>query len=129
MVVISMPDESTPHTEETPPVQMGTSEITCDCGWGCDSEDDTALLEMSQLDCEAELHLSGYGQGPPPVYMSSRMLSYLVEYPLADKLRKLSLKRQVVYPRVSLGQSKIVWGDRAAFSNPWVETTGTGRGY
>ena len=38
--------------------------------------------------CEAELHMAGLGQGPPLVFMSSRMLSYLVEYLLADKFVK-----------------------------------------
>ena len=69
------------------------------------------------MDCEAELHMAGRGQGLPLVFMSSRMLSYLVEYPLLDQFQRLSIKK--IYPREDSESSPdIMWGDRAAFSNP-----------
>ena len=122
-----MPAQSPPQPEETPMSQEETAGIaTCDCGWGCelgcDSEDDAALLEMAMQDCEAELHMAGLGQGPPLVFMSSRILSYLVEYLLADKFKRLSIKK--IYPKEDLEQNDIVWGDRAAFSNPWEGSSG-----
>ena len=46
-----------------------------------DSEDDAALLECVQLDREAENLLDEMGEGAPPIFMSSTMLSYIINFP------------------------------------------------
>ena len=51
-----------------------------------DSEEDAALLECVQLDLEAEDLLNKMGKGAPPIFMTNTMLSYIVNYPLADRL-------------------------------------------
>ena len=54
--------------------------------------------------------------------MTSRMLSYLINFPLADKLWRLSLSFKKIFPRENPEFSPdIEWGDRAAFSNPWEQ--------
>ena len=54
--------------EEIPTPNEEPAAITTGDGWGCetecDSEDEAALLECAMMDCEAELHMSGRGQGP-----------------------------------------------------------------
>ena len=58
----------------------------------------------------------------PPVYMLSQMLSHLANFPLADRLWKLSLTVKKIFPREDPEFSPdIEWGDRAAFSNPWEQ--------
>ena len=98
---------------------------TTSCGWtgevDFESEDEAALLECAQLDCEAELHLTGMGEGATPVFMSGAMLSYLTNFPLADRLRRLKLSVKRIFTIDDLEFSPdINWGDRA-FSNPWVQ--------
>ena len=53
-----------------------------------DSEEDQALLECVQLDLEAEDLFNKMGRGAPLVFMTNTMLSYIVNYPLAEKIKK-----------------------------------------
>ena len=86
-----------------------------------DSEDDAALLKCVELDNEAELLLDRMGEGTKPVFMSSTMLSYLINFPLADKLRKLKLSVKKIFTIEDQENSPdINWGDWM-FNNPWVQ--------
>ena len=53
--------------------------------------------------------------------MSSAMLSYLTNFPLADRLRRLKLSVKRIFTRGDPEFSPdISWGDRV-FNNPWVQ--------
>ena len=53
--------------------------------------------------------------------MSGAMLSYLTNFPLADRLRRLKLSVKRIFTKDDPEFSpKINWGDRV-FSNPWVQ--------
>merc|ERR1712240_667569 len=79
--------EQESSTVAEPPAENNTSDGEVDF----DSEDDAALLECVQLDLEAEDLLHKMGKGAPPIFMTSAMLSYIVNYPLADRLKKIKL--------------------------------------
>ena len=119
---------STPvRRQEQESSMMATPLVVSDtpCGWtgevDFESEDEATLLECVQLDCEAELLLTGMGGGATPLYVSSSMLSYLTNFPLADRLRRLKLSVKRIF---TTGEPEfspdINWGDWV-FNNPWVQ--------
>ena len=103
-----------------PPVENTTSygEVR---GVDFDSEDDAALLKCVELDNEAELLLDRIGEGTKSVFMSSTMISYLINFPLADKLRKLKLSVKKIFTIEDQENSPdINWGGWM-FKNPWMQ--------
>ena len=93
-----------------------------------DSEDNAALLECVQLDQEAEDLLNKMGEGAPSIFMTSTMLSYIVNFPLADRLKKIKLSVKRIFTLNDNGFSEdINWGDRT-FSNPWLQEQQCRRG-
>ena len=93
-----------------------------------DSEEDQALLECVQLDLEAEDLFNRMGRGAPPVFMTNTMLSYIVNYPLADRIKKMRVSVKRLFTLKDNGFSEdINWGDRI-FSNPWLQEPQCRRG-
>merc|ERR1712240_115983 len=85
-----------------------------------DSEDDADLLKCAESDNGMESLLENIGKNAKSVFMSSNMISYIINFPLADKLAKLNLSVKKIFssegedpPRINLGD----W----MFSNPWLQ--------
>ena len=62
-----------------------------------DSEEDAALLKCVELDNEAESLLEKMGGGSKPIFMSRTMISYLINFPLAERMRRLKLSVKKIF--------------------------------
>ena len=62
-----------------------------------DSEEDAALLNCVELDNEAESLLDKMERDAKSVFMSSTMISYIINFPLADRMRKLNLSTKKIF--------------------------------
>ena len=61
-----------------------------------DSEEDDALLKCAEPDNEAESLLDKM-TGTKSIFMSSTMISYIINFPLANKLQKLNLSVKKIF--------------------------------
>merc|ERR1711873_198759 len=84
------------------------------------SEDDADLLKCAESDNGAESLLENIGEDTKSVFMSSNMISYIINFPLADKLAKLSLSVKKIFSIEGEDTPRINWGDWM-FSNPWLQ--------
>merc|ERR1711873_368955 len=84
------------------------------------SEDDADLLKCAESDNGAESLLEKIGRDTKPVFMSSNMISYIINFPLADKMAKLSLSVKKIFSIEGEDPLIINWGDWM-FSNPWSQ--------
>merc|ERR1711867_249491 len=83
-----------------------------------DSDEDQALIDCVNLDCEAERIFNRVGNSTS-VYVTTSMWSHIINYPLSRMLRnmRISVKRLfTLQDRDDPGE--IFWGDQL-FSNPW----------
>ena len=83
------------------------------------SEDDADLLKCAESDNGAESLLEKIGGDTKSVFMSSKMISYIINFPLADKMVKLSLSVKKILTIEVENPPTINWGDWM-FSNPWL---------
>ena len=68
------------------------------------------------------------GEGAPPIYVTSTMLSYIVNFPLADRLNKIKLSMKRLFTlNDTVFSEDINWGD-GIFSNPWLQKPQCRRG-
>ena len=73
------------------------------------SEEDDALLKCAESDNEAESLLENMTCAKS-VFMSSTMISYIINFPLADKLQKLNLSVKKIFTIEEENLSNINWG-------------------
>merc|ERR1712243_458817 len=81
------------------------------------SEDDDVLLKCAESNEGMESILENMGKS---VFMSSNMISYIINFPLSDKLAKLSLSVKKIFSIEGEDPPAINWGDWI-FSNPWSQ--------
>lgn len=121
--------ENPPIRNLTPELESSTAVVPpSDVEVDFNSEDDAALLECVQLDREADDLLNKMGEGAPPIYVTSSMLSFIVNFPLADRLNKIKLSTKKLFTLSDTILSEdIDWGDET-FGNPWLQEPQCRRG-
>ena len=100
--------------EVVPPQEVANNEFN--------SEDDEILLKCaeSQEDTESVFeNMSKY------VFMSSNMISYIINFPLSEKFSKLSLNVKRIFSIEERDPPDINYGDWK-FSNPWSQSDNQG---
>merc|ERR1712215_186669 len=114
--------ENPPIRNPTPELESSTAAVPpSDVEVDFNSEDDAALLECVQLDREADDLLNKMGEGAPPIYVTSLMLSFIVNFPLADRLNKIKLSTKKLFTLSdTIPSEDINWGD-GTFGNPWLQ--------
>ena len=93
--------------EVVPPQEVETKEF--------DSEDDEDLLKCAELNENTECVFENTQKY---VFMTSNMISYIINYPLSDKLSRLSLNVKKIFTVEEQSPPNINFGDWV-FSNPW----------
>merc|ERR1711873_170963 len=81
------------------------------------SEDDDILLKCAESNEGTEFILENMGKS---VFMSNNVISYIINFPLSDKLAKLSLSVKKIFSIEGENPPEINWGDWI-FSNPWSQ--------
>ena len=81
------------------------------------SEDDDVLLKCAESNEGMESLLENLGKS---VFMSSNMISYIINFPFSDELSKLNLSVKKIFSIEGEDPPRINWGDWM-FSNPWYK--------
>ena len=105
------PPARTSTPTEGPEQESSTTKCEEDGNNDFDSEEDAALLKCAESDNEAESLLEKIGGDTKSVFMSSKMISYIINFPLADKMAKLSLSVKKIFTIEEENPPTINWGD------------------